>query len=394
MPSFVEAEVDVFFTSFEALANQLSWPQDQWSVLLRSHLKGRAAVTLSTIASETDYQVLKQAVLDAYLFSTETYRRKFRDYLKASATTYLEFANNKKRHFMKWLEAEKVSTFTDLVNLILVEEFLRRVPTSIRLYLADKEENDFTRCAQLADSYSLIHRVASDPPSSKTSWFSPAKVSTSNVNSSLHCNYCKNYGHSIEKCTNPHCKVSSENKPISPPPKIHKSPKHVMNIFVFSTDLSLFNRHLYSRTVSASRGNSEERFKVKILRDTAALQSVLLKSAVPNVTYTGETVLIMDLTATTPYPLARARLDCPFKQGEVQVAIRGKPIPMSGVQPVLGNDLAEDQQPANVIIKEDPQVCDSAVENPVLQLVEEVQATDSDNVFPPVMVAKQATALA
>ncbi|XP_069170838.1 ensconsin-like [Procambarus clarkii] len=75
MPSFVEAEVDVFFTSFEALASQLSWPQDQWSVLLGSHLTGRAAVTLSTIASETDYQVLKQAVLDAYLLSTETYRR-------------------------------------------------------------------------------------------------------------------------------------------------------------------------------------------------------------------------------------------------------------------------------------------------------------------------------
>ncbi|XP_069181100.1 uncharacterized protein [Procambarus clarkii] len=106
--------------------------------------------------------VLKQAVLDAYLLSTETYRRKFRDYLKASATTYLEFANNKKRYFMKWLEAAKVSTFTVLVNLILVEEFLRRVSNPIRLYLADKEENNFTRCAQLADS---ILKVPSGAPS-------------------------------------------------------------------------------------------------------------------------------------------------------------------------------------------------------------------------------------
>ncbi|XP_069158983.1 uncharacterized protein [Procambarus clarkii] len=161
-----------------ALATQLSWPQDQWSVFLRFHLTGRAAVTLSTIASETDYQVLKQALLDAYLLSTETYRRKFRDYLKASATTYLEFANNKKRYFIKWLEAAKVSTFTDLVNLILVEELLRRVPNPILLYLADKEESDLTRCAQLADSYSLIHRVPSDAPSSKSTWSSPTKAET------------------------------------------------------------------------------------------------------------------------------------------------------------------------------------------------------------------------
>ncbi|XP_069193303.1 retrovirus-related Pol polyprotein from transposon 412 [Procambarus clarkii] len=42
-------------------------------------------------------------------------------------------------------------------------------------------------------------------------------------------------------------------------------------------------------------------------------------------------------------------------QGEVQVAIREKPFPMSGVQRLLGNDLAEDLQPANLIITEDPQ---------------------------------------
>nr|XP_045586538.1 uncharacterized protein LOC123748393 [Procambarus clarkii] len=79
-------------------------------------------------------------------------------------------------------------------------------------------------------------------------------------------------------------------------------------------------------------------------------------------------------------------------QGEVQVAIREKPFPMSGVQRLLGNDLAEDLQPANLIITEDPQVCDSAVEDPILQLVEEVQATDSDDVFSPVLVMKLATA--
>lgn len=41
MPSFVETENYILFTSFEALANQLSWPQDQWSVLLRCHLTCR-----------------------------------------------------------------------------------------------------------------------------------------------------------------------------------------------------------------------------------------------------------------------------------------------------------------------------------------------------------------
>ncbi|XP_069163475.1 uncharacterized protein [Procambarus clarkii] len=47
---------------------------------------------------------------------------------------------------------------TKLVNLILVEEFFRRAPPSIRLYLADKEETDLIKCAKSPDTYSLIHR--------------------------------------------------------------------------------------------------------------------------------------------------------------------------------------------------------------------------------------------
>ncbi|XP_069166313.1 uncharacterized protein [Procambarus clarkii] len=170
MPLFVESDVDVFFTTFEVLADKLKWPEDHWSTLLRVHLTGRAAIALSTLASENDYQTLKQAVLDAYLLSTESYRRKFRDYIKASSTTFLELANTKKRYFMKWLEAAHVSTFSELVNLILVEEFFRRIPAPIRLYLADKEETDYIRCAKSADTYNLIHKVPTDTYSSKKSW--------------------------------------------------------------------------------------------------------------------------------------------------------------------------------------------------------------------------------
>ncbi|XP_069170837.1 uncharacterized protein [Procambarus clarkii] len=274
--------------------------------------------------SMSPMHIFKKSILTYYICENGL-RRKFRDYLKASATTYLEFANNKKRYFMKWLEAAKVSTFTNLVNLILVEELLRRVPNPIRLYLADKEENDFIRCAQLADSYSLVQRVPADTPSSKTSWFIPEKTPV--LQNSLRQPW--RYGG----------KVRSEDLEGHSCSSVH------------SSEISCTQRHLHRRNCSHHG---------------------------PNCYYT--------------ISLARVRMDYPFMQGEVQIAIWEKRFPMSGVQLLLGNDLAEDQQHANVIIKEDPQVCDSAVENPVLQLVEEVQSKDSDNVFPPVMVTKRATA--
>ncbi|XP_069167682.1 uncharacterized protein [Procambarus clarkii] len=389
MPSFVEAEVDVFFTTFETLANQLSWPVDQWATLLRVHLTGRAAVTLSTLASENDYYTLKQAVLDAYLLSTESYRRKFRDHLKASTTTFLEFANTKRRYFMKWLEAAHVSTFTELVNLMLVEEFLRRVPPPVRLYLADKEETDYLKCAKSADTYSLIHRLTPEPSSSKKSWYSYEKVSPDQAGSQLYCKYCRLYGHTIDKCGKSQYKGTTDQQRPKPTPP--KSGKPVMNVGVDVNDLSLFSNHLYTGTVSANGSNPEGRFKLKILRDTAALQSIILKSAVPNIVYTGETVFITDLTATTPYPLARVHLDCPYVNGEVQVAVREKPFPMPGVQLLLGNDLAEDLQPTNLIVMDKPQVCNSVPINPILEYVP-AEVQESDEVSPPVLVTTRAQA--
>ena len=78
------------------------------------------------------------------------------------------------------------------------------------------------------------------------------------------------------------------------------------------------------------------------MRDTAAAQSVLFKDALPNVesALTGEKVLLTDLSTATAYPLPSVYLKCPLLARQVQVAIKKTPLPVSGVQMLLGNDLA------------------------------------------------------
>ncbi|XP_069191852.1 uncharacterized protein [Procambarus clarkii] len=271
---------------------------------------------------------------------------------------------------------------------MLVEEFLKRVPPSVRLYLADKEETDYIKCAKSADTYSLIHRLTPSPPPSKKSWYSYDKVSTDEASSQLYCKYCKLYGHTIDRCVKAQYKSNESTKPKQTLPK---SGKPVMNVGVHVNDLSLFSKHLYPGTLSTNGTDSDGRFKLKILRDTAALQSIMLKSAVSNVTYTGETVLITDLTATTPHPLARVHLDCPFVTSEVRVAIREKPFPMPGVQFLLGNDLAEDLQPSNLTNTDKPQVCTSVMDKPIFEYVT-AEVQESDQVSPPVLATTRAQA--
>lgn len=44
-----------------------------------------------------------------------------------------------------------------MVSLIALEEFLRKVPNSVKIYIIDREETDLLKAAQLADVLSLVH---------------------------------------------------------------------------------------------------------------------------------------------------------------------------------------------------------------------------------------------
>ena len=55
------------------------------------------------------------------------------------------------------MKSANVDNFADLVNLIVCEEFKRKLPTNIMLYIEDKQEIDLLKAATMADSYSLIH---------------------------------------------------------------------------------------------------------------------------------------------------------------------------------------------------------------------------------------------
>lgn len=48
--------------------------------------------------------------------------------------------------------------FDKAINIIALEEFLRKVPNSVKLHIIDREETDLIKAAQLADVFTLIHR--------------------------------------------------------------------------------------------------------------------------------------------------------------------------------------------------------------------------------------------
>ena len=91
-----------------------------------------------------------------------------------------------------------------------------------------------------------------------------------------------------------------------------------------------------------SLDESQNKVKVKILRDTGAALSLLHYATIPNINdkLTGEKVNIKDLTGASSVPLANIFLDCSIVKGNVKVGVNYKELPVEGIHMLLGNDLA------------------------------------------------------
>ncbi len=159
VPKFREAEVDSYFITFERVAVKLRWPKDMWALLLQCNLEGKAQEVCSSLPIEQslDYDVVKTAVLRAYELVPEAYRQKFRDYGKSAKKTFVEIAREKGNLFDKWCSS-KVSTFEQLRELILVEDFKSCLPENIVVHLNEKKVAKLSDAAVITDEFVLTHR--------------------------------------------------------------------------------------------------------------------------------------------------------------------------------------------------------------------------------------------
>ena len=306
---FNEQDPDNYFRTLEKTANHLKWPKEQWTWLLQTKLVGKAAIAYNNLDRNEDYDHVKETILAAYSITVEGYRQAFRRMNKSSNITYNEFASDKLRAFDKWIKVAEVETFEQLRNLILLEEFKRKIPNNVMLHIEDKHETDLVKAARLADVYSLVHKSFSvekkrtqyDVKTSLDHNLGTQNKQISNPTTSqsspLFCNFCKKEGHSIKQCKHPNCKYSQQSQSSSrqftqPMSKYDSHSKPVSNICKVVSKEDLFKDFRFKGTIALSQNGKP--VSVNILRDTGAVQTLLVKKAVPGLSknYTGEKVFI------------------------------------------------------------------------------------------------------
>ena len=160
VPSFQEDDVDMFFLHFEKLATNLNWPKDHWTILLQKAFVGKAREIFAQLSVEQSqkYEYVKDVVLRGYQLNPEAYHQKFRNCQRDINQTFVEFARVKEQLFDRWCHSKKVNMdFEKLRQLILIEEFKRRIPFHMTTFIDEKQVENLQQAADLADEYFLTH---------------------------------------------------------------------------------------------------------------------------------------------------------------------------------------------------------------------------------------------
>lgn len=110
------------------------------------------------IHNDIDYKEDKETILAAYSISPEGYRLTFWNLNKLHYQTYSEFVVENLEISRRWLKSANVDTFDQLVNLMVFEEFKRKVLYSTMVHITEKKETDLIKASKMVDVFSLIHR--------------------------------------------------------------------------------------------------------------------------------------------------------------------------------------------------------------------------------------------
>lgn len=352
VPPFRETEVDTYFSAFERIACSLRWPKEVWPLLLQCRLSGKAqeVVAALSMGDALQYDAVKAAVLLAYELVPEAYRQRFRNHIKPSGQTFVEFAREKGGLFDKWCSSLKITEYRSLRELMLLEEFKNCVSERIVVYLNEQKVTTLTEAAVRADEFVLTHKIAFvpiRPDKAPTPRYSPPPPRSSGLNIVSRniervCFYCRKPGHIVSECSvlkRKHSQGSQPQKGIGFVKTVSKPVRygHAVN----SKPDPSYGPFIFKGLVSLT-GDPKDQQEVRVLRDTGAAQSFLLTDVLPlsDQSSCGSSIIVQGIEmGYVTVPLHRVHLQTELVSGFFTVGIRPT-LPIGGVAFIMGNDVA------------------------------------------------------
>ncbi len=160
MPSFQQGEdIENYLRRYERLARTWRWPEEEWSYRLVPLLTGQALeVYLAMDEDQAEiYDDLKEALLEKFNISPETYRQRFRSTTVPGGESPTETYHRLKNLYKHWVRPEGHSK-EEIGEAIILEQLLRVLPYDARTWVREHEPRSGRAEAKLAQQYLNAHR--------------------------------------------------------------------------------------------------------------------------------------------------------------------------------------------------------------------------------------------
>ncbi|PIK62146.1 hypothetical protein BSL78_00868 [Apostichopus japonicus] len=153
-------DIDAYINRFERYATLQGWDRDTvWATSLSALIQGCGLFEYSSLSLEDskDYDKVKQALLRAYHLTADGFRKKFRDIRPAHEDTGTKYVTKLKNYLHRWMELEEVTTYEQLQDIILREQFLNSCSKDLETFLKERKPKNITTMGEFTDQYVEAH---------------------------------------------------------------------------------------------------------------------------------------------------------------------------------------------------------------------------------------------
>ncbi|GFO49682.1 reverse transcriptase [Plakobranchus ocellatus] len=148
-------DIDVYLDNFSRHATASKWPQREWPSILFNLLQGEALTVLLSLsdADRECYEKVRDALLRYGNCTISGFNKKFRSSAPLESENFETFVNRVKRYFDRWIGLANVSTFEQLVFLMLKEQIYSSCSDELATYLKERKPSSLEHMKDLANAF-------------------------------------------------------------------------------------------------------------------------------------------------------------------------------------------------------------------------------------------------
>lgn len=154
----LEDDIVAYLTMFERLMSAYEVKRERWAFKLAANLVGKAQQAYAALSAEdaSSYDKLKEAILQRYDITEESYRQRFRTTKKKSGESSRELVARLDDLALKWLKSCK--NLAEVRDRVVMEQFLNMQPEDIKVFILERKPATTEEAGRLADDFLLARK--------------------------------------------------------------------------------------------------------------------------------------------------------------------------------------------------------------------------------------------